>query len=425
MGRRAKGEGSIVKRKDGTWQAELLLGYSDEGKRQRKFVYGKTQKEVRGKLDAIKQSIANGTFSDTKMTVRAYLEEWLKEKARQVKPRTAELYSYYAKSHIAPSIGRIQLSKLTPVQVQGLLRDVTTKAASEIDRRKKSASDASPEAVRDAGVRTANICRTILFSALKQAVRWQLIARNPVEAVDPLKVQKKELVLWTLPEAAHFLDTARPHRLHALFYLALSTGMRRGELLGLRWQDIEGSTIHVRQSLNLVDNKITFGVPKTDKGRRRVAISPDVLDALATHQKLQEAERKNLGTLWPDCGLVFTTEVGTPLYPRNLERAWYALQNKARNAWLDEATKQADEEAVRKLRNGSLFPHIRFHDLRHLHASIAIRQGMDVKMLADRLGHSRTSLTLDVYTHLFEDQRANSAVDISGLLTPKSSTELN
>lgn len=109
----------------------------------------------------------------------------------------------------------------------------------------------------------------VLFNALKQAMRWQLIARNPVEVVDPLKAHKKELTLWAMPEAARFLDTARPHRMYALFYLALSTGMRHEELLGLRWQDIEGATIHVRQSLNIIDNKIAFGVPKTDKGKRQ------------------------------------------------------------------------------------------------------------------------------------------------------------
>ena len=414
MGRRAKGEGSITQHKNGQWQAEFLLGYDGNGKRKRKYITGKTQKEVREKLDALKRQVSDGTFSDAKLTVKDYLAGWLKEKSRQVKPRTAELYGYLIEAHIVPSVGRIQLSKLTPVQVQGMLGNICEKAASEVGKRNKNASDAAPETQGGAGVRTANQCRTVLFSALKQAVRWQLIARNPVEAVDPLKTHKKELTLWTMPEAARFLDTARPHRLYALFYLALSTGMRRGELLGMRWADIEGATIHVRQSLNIIDNKIAFGVPKTDKGKRRVAISPDVLETLARHRQLQAAEQRALGSFWPDTGLVFTTEIGTPMHPRNLERTWYALQKKTRAAWSKEL--EGNEEDTAKLKSGKSFPHVRFHDLRHLHASIAIRQGMDVKMLADRLGHSRTSLTLDVYTHLFEEQRATSAVDISGLL---------
>ncbi len=126
-------------------------------------------------------------------------------------------------------------------------------------------------------------------------MRWQLLNRNPVETVDPLKARKKDLNLWAMAEASRFLGTARLNRLYALFYLALSPGLRRGELLSLRWQDIEGATIHVRQSLNLKGNKITFGEPKTDKGRRRVAISADVLEILAAHQQLQEAEQRVLG----------------------------------------------------------------------------------------------------------------------------------
>ena len=171
--------------------------------------------------------------------------------------------------------------------------------------------------------------------------------------------------------------------------------MRRGELLGLRWQDVKDGALHIRQSLTVVKNQIAISVPKTEKGKRRVAISPDVETELSEHRKRQEAERQMLGNLWPDNDLVFRTEVGTPIHPRNLERTWYALQKSAK------VTK------------------VRLHDLRHLHASLAIQQGMDAKVLADRLGHSRASFTLDVYTHLFDEQRANSAVSLSVLLGSK------
>ncbi len=370
MAKRAHGEGTISKRQDGTYEGKISLGVNAEGKRKRKTVYGKTQKEVRAKIDEVKQQLANGTFSDTRLKVKSYLEQWLKEKARQVKPRTAEAYKYNVEKYVIPKIGGVQLAKLTPLHVQTMCSDVATVS----------------------GPRTANMCRTILFSAMKQALRWGLIPRNPVEGVDPMKEHKQEMHLWTSAEAVTFLDTARSHRLYALFYLAMSTGMRRGELLGLRWQDVKGGALHIRQSLTVVSNQIAISVPKTEKGKRRVAVSPDVETELETHRKRQESERQVLGNLWPENDLVFRTEVGTPIHPRNLERTWYTLQKSAK------VTK------------------VRLHDLRHLHASLAIQQGMDAKVLADRLGHSRASLTLDVYTHLFDEQRANSAVSLSVLL---------
>ena len=198
--------------------------------------------------------------------------------------------------------------------------------------------------------------------------------------------------IWTSQEAARFIDATRPHRLFALFYLAMSTGMRRGELLGLHWQDIEGSSLVIRQSLIEQRGRIMITTPKTEKGARRVALSPDVVEVLEGHRQRQEAERTFLGAAWPGHDFVFTSQTGTPLNPSNLTDLWRNLQ------------KQAGVKLVR------------LHDLRHLHASLAIRQGMDAKVLADRLGHARASFTLDVYTHLFEEQRQNSAVSILDLL---------
>ncbi len=370
MAKRAHGEGTISKRQDGTYEGKISLGVDAEGKRKRKTVYGKTQKEVRAKIDEVKQQLANGTFSDTKLTVKAYLGQWLSHKEKQVKPRTAELYRHLVMFHIVPDIGGKRLDKLTPLDIQNMVSSVALRG----------------------GIRTANMCRTTLFSAMKQALRWGLIPRNPVDAVDALKETKQEMSLWTSAEAVTFLDAARSHRLYALFYLAMATGMRRGELLGLRWADVKDGALHIRQSLTVVNNQIAISVPKTEKGKRRVAVSLDVETVLSDHRNRQEAERHVLGTLWPENDLVFRTEVGTPIHPRNLERTWYALQKKA---------------GVTK---------VRLHDLRHLHASLAIRQGMDAKVLADRLGHSRASFTLDVYTHLFDEQRANSAVSLSVLL---------
>ncbi|MBI3961113.1 MAG: hypothetical protein HY335_00035, partial [Deinococcus sp.] len=169
--KRGNGEGTLFRRQDGTWQGAVSLGYDGDGKRKRRTVYGKTQAGVRAKLDELKQQVASGMFSETRLTVRVHLDHWLAEKARQVKPRTVECYGHCIRAHIAPRLGRVSLTKLTPMHVQTMLGELAD----------------------GVGGRTANLCRSLLFSAMKQAVRWQLISRNPVEAVDPLKVQSTAL----------------------------------------------------------------------------------------------------------------------------------------------------------------------------------------------------------------------------------------
>lgn len=371
--RRGKGEGSVFEQANGSWRGKVTTGYTEDGKQRFRWVSGKTQAEALAKVAEVKQRLANGTYTDTKLTVASYLERWLDEKARTLKPSTLEQYETCISRCIVPRVGSIKLDKLTPMQVQTLVNEI---------------QDAS-------GAARAAKCRTVLFSAYKQAIRWQLVARNPVEATDPVKEPHREMVLWEPEQAARFLDVAREHRLYAFFYLSIATGLRRGELLGLRWVDIEGSLLHVKQTLVKVGSKLIISTPKTRKGFRTVALSPDVLEVLLLHHQLQEAERTVLGEEWAHPELVFASEVGTPLNPDNLKRVRDHLMNKAG------------------------VPLVRLHDLRHLHASVAIHSGMDAKVLADRLGHSRASFTLDHYTHLFESQRAQSAVSLLDFL-PKS-----
>jgi len=271
--RRGRGEGTVFERANGTWAGEVTVGYDENGKQKRKTVYGKTQAEVLAKVAEIKQQLATGTFSDTKLTVKEYLETWLKEKERQVKARTAHDYRYNLEKYITPRIGRVKLDKLTPLQIQRLLSEI--------------ADAVSPD--------RANKCRRELLGALKQAVQWGLIPRNPVDAVAPLKHDRREMALWTAQEAARFLGTARGHRLYAFFYLAMSTGLRSGELLGLRWEDVQGDKLIIRQNFVKVGNKLVVETPKTKRGRRIVAISPDVTDLLELHRKLQQAEVAALG----------------------------------------------------------------------------------------------------------------------------------
>jgi integrase len=371
MGKRAHGEGTITQRKDGTWMGQVSLGYSEDGKRQRKTIYGKTQKEVRAKLDELKQQAASGSLSLPKLTVKEYLMRWLREKERQVKPRTHELYSDWADRLLSPRIGRLQLDKLTPLQVQNAVGDIADKI----------------------GVSTANKCRKMLYGALKQAVRWQLVSRNVCEAVDPLKEEPRDMLLWTTDEAVRFLDAIQVHRFYAAFYIAMCTGLRRGEILGLRWSDLRGDSLYIQRSLTVVNKKPTFSTPKTRRGTRFVTLPADAIAVLEQHRQRQGAEAAFLGTAWPDTDQIFTTITGTLVDPRSFNKRFNALQEQAS------------------------VPHVRLHDLRHLHVSLLVRRGTDLRTIADRVGHADPAFTLRKYAHMFEEQRRAAAVNLRELLS--------
>ncbi len=357
MGKRAHGEGTLSRRSDGRWQAQVMIGYGPDGKPKRKTVYGKTQAEAREKLEAIKRQLADDTFSDARLTVKEYLEKWLEHVTPNLKPRTIGDYRHTVEKHIIPALGGKRLQSLKPLDIQALVDHVAA----------------------NSGARTANLCRTRLFTALKQAVRWELIHRNPVEAVSTVKEKRRAQIIWTPEEAVRFLATARPHRLYALFYTVMSTGLRHGEALNLRWDDIEGTILRVRES-------------KTEKGIRRVTVSQDVLDTLEGHKRLQEAEKAQLeraGIPWPDHDLVFTSEVGTQLDRHNVNRTRRALEKQA---------------GVRPAT---------VHDLRHLNVSLRRKLGQDAKLIADQIGHTDSSFTQRLYTHIFEDDREGAAVSLA------------
>ena len=368
--RRGKGEGSVFEQTNGSWRGKVTVGYDEEGKQEFRWVSGKTQGEALAKVAEIKQRLANGMLSNTKLTVKEYLETWLKEKERSVKERTAMLYREQAERYVIPKVGKVKLEKLTPLHLQRMVSDL----ADEI------------------GVPTANKARTLMFAALKQAVRWQLIHRNPCEAVAKLKETRKEMTLWTPTETVQFLETARPHRLYAAFYLAVFAGLRRGELLGLRWKDLTGPVLSVKQSLTVLGGTPHFTTPKTRKGERHITVSPDVLEVLVQHRLIQQAEATALGDAWTDSGLIFTTEVGTLIHPRNFERSFKSLLKYAKVTTA------------------------RLHDLRHLHVSLLVSKGFDPRSIADRVGHTNPSFTMDVYSHMFATQRAQAAVGMADLL---------
>ena len=392
-GRRgAKGAGSAFQRADGRWVGQVHVGYDEDGKAKYASRTAKTEKEAVEKMKALQRELDNGTYTDVKTTVKQYLTTWLEDKKRQVEPKTLEGYTRTAK-HLSRQLGGVQLTKLTPVQVQRALGAICDSSAAVVTKRNKGIEQPG------AGVRTANQCRTNLHTALEDAVRMQLIARNPVTATKPLKAVQKEDVVWTLAQMQKFLEVAQEDSLRDLFIVAVGSGLRRGELLGLRWRDVEVNAINVRQAVKVVNNQAVMGPPKSRSSRRRVVVSPEVISALEVHRELQAAYKAKLGMAYEDNGLVFANELGKVIHPRNLERTWYRLQERTRQHVPD-------------------LPHGGIHSLRSFHATLAIRNGMDAKMLSERLGHTDVRLTLNRYARVWDEVRSASAVDISSLLVP-------
>ena len=367
--RRDKGDGSVWETKYG-WQAALTVGYDENGKQKRRVVSGKTKAEVRKKLDALKQQLGNGTLPIDDLTLSAFLERWLTEKKRQVKPRTIESYQETIDRYIKPKLGRTKLSKLTPLRIQAALGEVADEVSAH----------------------TSNYTRSVLSIALNQAVKWNLLTSNPAKAVDRVRQEKREMTLWTPEEIVRFLEHAKEHRLYALFYLAITSGLRIGELLGLRWADLKGSVLHVRHSLGRRGRELALAGTKTDRGQRLVTLARDTVAVLEEHRRRQQAEREYLGDAWEHPEHMFVSEIGSYLDQDNVRRVW------------------------RRLGEQAGVPKARLHDARHLHVSLLIKHGLDASTVADRVGHTNPAFTLRQYTHLFEEQRLAAAVELDELL---------
>lgn len=321
MTRRGAGEGSIVKRADGRWMAQVDLGWAG-GKRQRKFLYGKTGQEVARKLTVAVRSHQDGMpMSNERVTVEAFVKDWLASTRGTIRPKTWQTYEGYLRLHAIPTLGRLPLAKLEPRHLQRLYSD-------------KLEEGLSPTSVHH--------LHAILHRALGRAARWGVVPRNVADLVDAPPMAHHEMRTLGPEEARRFLDTAAGDRLEALYVLALTTGMRQGELFRLRWQDVdlEGATLSVR------------GQTKTAKSRRQVQLSETAVDALRRHAGRQGEECRLAGSLWRETGLVFTNTVGGSLTTANVTL-----------------------RSFRPLLERAGLPVIRFHDLRHTAAHPPARQG--------------------------------------------------
>ncbi len=375
MAKRGQNEGSIYKRPDGRWCAQVNLGYIN-GKRKRKYFYGDTRKEVQGQLTKTLRDLQQGlTVATERLTLAAFLTRWLEDSVKPtVRPRSYEAYRHRAQKHLIPGLGRHTLDKLTALHVQGFVRG-------------KLADGLAP--------RTVGSLLGTLHTALEQAVRWNLVARNVASLVDAPRVERREVRTLTPDEARAFLKAAADDRLESLYWLALTTGMRRGEILGLRWQDVDlaEAILTIRVQLQRIGGKAQLVEPKTTTSRRTITIPPVTVAALHRQRARQNMERLLAGSRWQHHDLVFASTIGTPMDAVTFARKF------------DLALARAE------------LPHIRVHDLRHTAATFMLAQGIAPRIAMDALGHSNLSMTMGIYQHVTANLRRDVAKGMEDLLT--------
>lgn len=390
MSKNANGEGSIYKRtRDGRPAGYVAaLTYEDsDGRTQRIRVYGPTRAEAREKLKKARERIETGAPArDATMPVGAWLTRWRATTlaASDRKQATRALYENLARLHLEPEpFGAIRLDKLKPSDVEALILAMRAK----IKPAPRNTQGEPGEVVRALSDSTIRSTYTVLRAALDGAVRDGLLAKNPAAAVKRPGVERHEAKHLDKGAVAQVLAAAAASRYHPALVLIAATGLRRGEVLALAWDrvDLDAASLKVTATIGRIGGELVISAPKTERSRRTVPLSAPVVELLRKHRAGQAAERLRAGDQWHDSGLVFTTELGSPVDPRNLLRV---VEVAARSAGV-----QTD-----------------LHTIRHSAAVAWLEAGVHIKAVADLLGHSSVAITGDIYGHTSDDT-ARSAVD--------------
>ncbi|MBI4332463.1 MAG: site-specific integrase [Chloroflexi bacterium] len=353
--------GHIVKRGKDSYTIVLSLGNDPAtGRRLRQWVSVKgNKKDAEKKLGELLHQLDTGSFmTPGKTTVAEYLERWLTDYRANLSPRGFERYRDIIRAHLIPDLGAIPLTQLRPEHLQ---RHYTAMLKSG----------------RSAG--TVRYHHAVLHVALQTAVKWGLVVRNVADAVDAPKKRGVEMQTWDEDDVNHFLEAAKDSPYHHIFLTAIYTGMRRSELLGLSWKDIDFifGQICVNRGLHqLKDGSYIFTEPKSARSRRTIALPPPAVLALQEHKERQEHDRAMLGLPLGNEDLVFSTVEGKPLRPNTITRAWETLAARCG------------------------LKVIRLHDARHTHASLMLKWGIHPKVVQERLGHSSIEMTMDIYSHV-------------------------
>ncbi len=370
MSKRANGEGSIHQRKDGRWCGSVSIG---RGKR--KHVFASSRADVGRKLTLALKSRDEGLpVINERQTVKQFLDQWLAAKRRSARPGTLRGYESKIRVHILPALGTVALAKLTPQRLQIFINE-------------KLESGLAPQ--------TVHHVRAILRVALGDALKWGVVARNVADLVDPPRIPHEEVRALTPTEAQALLAAVTGDRLEALYSVAIALGLRQGEALGLRWDDVDfdASSLHVRRSLQRIAGKFELVEPKTARSTRTLALPAIAATALREHRKRQLEERLVAGPMWEDRGLVFTRPNGAPLHGSNVTREFQRMLARA---------------GLRRMR---------FHDMRHACASLLIAQGVHPRVVMETLGHSQIGITMNLYSHVLPEAQRQAAAQMNGILT--------
>lgn len=352
--------GHIRKRGENSWELRWYVGRGPDGKKRykTKTVRSPRKSDAQKELNRVLGELSMGQYIEpSKMTVAEYVREWLKSTKGSVKPSTYDWYEMIMRIHIVPHLGHLLLSQLTPMHIQTAYREL-----------KESGASAS----------TINGCHRVLRAALNQAVRWELLHRNPTVGVDKPRKGRREMEVLTSEQVNKLLDAARSRSNYPLYLAAVTTGLREGELLGLRWQDLDLDRKTITITGTLSRDGEWIGSPKTKSSARTIPIPTELADELREMPRSSE--------------LVFTTSTGQPINHANLHRQFKSLLKKAK------------------------LPNIRFHDLRHTHATLLLQAGVHPKIVQERLGHSSISMTMDIYSHVFPHMQSQASDQISEIL---------
>ena len=371
MTKRGNGEGSIYRRKNGRWCAAITVEQKPDGTRKRLSIYARTRKEVAERLATILDEQRQGTFiMPDQETVSEYMWRWL-EHAKQNRLRRSTYVSYESivRVHIVPALGRLRLQQLQPMQVQAFL-----------------------DALCAQRLAPATVLRiyAVLRRALGQAYRWGLVARNVADQVEPPRGKAERMQALTPDQAADLLRAVRGDRMEAYYTVALTLGLRRGEGLGLRWEDVDflAGRLRVERSLQRLEGKLQVQEVKTDASRRTIRLPASLVKALHAHRLRQLEEREgaaHAGGQWQDSGFVFTSSIGTPYEPRNIGRHLAGVLARAG------------------------LPRVRVHDMRHTAVSLMYAQGIPLEVISEIVGHADKRITSNTYLHVFERNHEDAA----------------
>ena len=368
---RGHGEGTIFHRSNGTWRAQLTVN----GER---FSYGaKTKPECIAWLASMQLKLNRVyDYQGGNISLSMYIEQWLENHKVSVRLKTYHRYKGLSEKYIIPRLGDTHLNDLHPRKIEQFYVDLVSEGV---------------------GIRSVRLCHSILHCALAKAVAYGWITRNPAHGVTLPHYKPPEMRVWNDSQVSLFLVVAEGSQHKALFHLAISCGMRLGEILGLRWTDLDWNrgTIQIQRQVQRVRGAgWSFLEPKTRMGRRKIVLGEGFLYALRHHKEQQTIRIEAAGERWQRHDLIFPNSIGNPLDPSNLRRDF--------NRILEEAG----------------LPKIRFHDLRHTAASLMLNNGVPPIVVSRILGHAKPSITLDLYGHLYHEMQGEAAKIMDELVTP-------